>query len=110
LNIDAINIALDPLTDRDFASPEEAWTAVALILEANSIEVPHIDSLNNEMLFQLKLYDQNNELVETERPYYLYVVIDGDEEERYHIYATIADQTDLDDMGDVEEDDDDSDE
>lgn len=104
----SINEELDPLTDMEFGSAQAAWEPVALILESHHIEVPDVDKFDNEMLFKLKLWDDEGDKMEEHPDLFLYVCLDHNEDETvYHIYTTICDQKDLDLMQHVDDGDDD---
>ena len=97
--IDTINDELDSATLTPFQTFEQAWTAIAFVLEAHGVDVPQA-SAEDELLFHLTFEGEEG------GPYYLYVATDrvspeGDDEgdaeagNDWTVYATVCNQEDL---------------
>lgn len=84
MDIDALNDDLDKLSDQTYASPTDAWTAIASVLEDEGITAPLPDPIDSDMLFRIE--HQGDE------PLYLMVVMDFDPVE---VYATVVDDAEL---------------
>lgn len=84
-NIEEINNDLDQLSDEVFSSAGEAWEAIALKLESYGIIPPAADGFDDEMLFRFE--DDTEE--------YLYVNMDGLDEDQVTVYAIFVDPEEL---------------